>query len=298
MYNQSDININNRTYTYISNGYQGDGSYCVNYDTGTLDTSISNFIKDKLIGDKMVFLSIEFVTYEASNYFYTYSAIFFDFMNNGDIEASLNIASLDVRKYHEWYDWIRMVFELIYLCSVFYMIFNFVKSIFKTLKLYNEWYNREIKTLSKIQKNQRYKKEPEFLRKYWAVVNFFTLFEVPFYILSLIIMIMWLVFIIKYQKLNDIYSENQLNDMYIDFYDAKELFDAYKILLSLASICISFNLLSHIFMLNHCLADSKMEIIYFLIFYIILILGFVSMSHLTFGPYIEEYHTFGAAMVE
>ena len=166
------------------------------------------------------------------------------------------------------------------------------------MKQYNEWYNREIKPLSRIQKNQRYKKEPEFLRKYWALVNFFTLFEVLFYILSLIIMIIWLVFIIKYQKLNDIYPQDQLNDMYIDFYNAKELFDVYKIILSLASICISFNLLSHIFMLDHCLADSKMEIIYFLIFYIILILGFVSMSHLTFGPYIEEYRTFGAAMVE
>jgi hypothetical protein len=86
--------------------------------------------------------------------------------------------------------------------------------------------------------------------------------------------------------------------MFNDFYNGKELFDTYKIMLSLASICIAFNLLSHIFMLNHCLADSKMEIIYFLIFYIILILGFVSVAHLTFGPFIKEYNTFGDAMVE
>jgi len=51
-------------------------------------------------------------------------------------------------------------------------------------------------------------------------------------------------------------------------------------------------------MLNHCLADSKMEIMYFLIFYILLILGFVSVAHLTFGPFIKEYNTFGDALVE
>ena len=122
LFNQTDIVVNGRTYQYISNGYQGDGSYCANYNTTTLSTDISNFIQDRIIGDRMVFLSVEFVTYEASNYFYTYSAIFFDFMNNGDINASLNIASLDIRKYHEWYDWIRMIFELIFMFSVFYLI--------------------------------------------------------------------------------------------------------------------------------------------------------------------------------
>jgi len=107
----------------------------------------------------------------------------------------------------------------------------------------------------------------------------------------------WIVYLAKYQKLNDSY-QGRVESMYNEFYDAKELFNDYKILLSFASICISFNLLSYFFMIKHTLADSKLEILYFLLFYIILILGFVSMSHLTFGPYIKEYHTFGDAMVE
>jgi len=86
--------------------------------------------------------------------------------------------------------------------------------------------------------------------------------------------------------------------MFNDFYDAKEVFDLYKIMVSFAAICISFNLLSYFFMIKHTLADSKLDIIYFLFFYVILILGFVSMSHLTFGPFIKQYHTFGDAMVE
>lgn len=41
-----------------------------------------------------------------------------------------------------------------------------------------------------------------------------------------------------------------------------------------------------------------MEIIYFLIFYVILTFGFVAVAHLQFGPLIKEYHTFGNAIVE
>jgi len=44
------------------------------------------------------------------------------------------------------------------------------------------------------------------------------------------------VFIVKYQKLKQNYDDSNRNEMYNDFYNGKELFDAYKIMLSLASI--------------------------------------------------------------
>ena len=178
------------------------------------------------------------------------------------------------------------------------MIYNFVRLIINKLKLYSKWEAIEIKTLSVVEKEQRHKNEPEFIRKIRAVVNFFTIFEVLFYIFSIVIIFMWIALITKFSSLNIIYDSNNRAGMYNNFYDVKQLFYSYKIILSLASIWISFNLLSHAFMLNHWLADSKLEIIYFLIFYILLILGFVSVAYLTFGPYLKEYKTFGDSLVE
>ena len=246
----------------------------------------------------MFFLSLEFVTFEASNYFYTYNSILFQVQNNGEISVVIDIASIDVLKYHEWYDWIRLIFELIFILTIVYMIYNFVRLIINKLKLYSKWEAIEIKTLSVVEKEQRHKNEPEFIRKIRAVVNFFTIFEVLFYIFSIVIIFMWIALITKFSSLNIIYDSNNRAGMYNNFYDVKQLFYSYKIILSLASIWISFNLLSHAFMLNHWLADSKLEIIYFLIFYILLILGFVSVAYLTFGPYLKEYKTFGDSLVE
>lgn len=285
-------------YEYISNGFQNSGSHCRTFDIETLFDDMVLFVSDEIVGDRMLFISLEFVTYEASNYFYTYSAIKSTVLNNGDIETTLDIASLDIRKYNEWYDWLRMIFELAFIFAIFGMIYTFVKRKIHILSLYRKWEFMEINHLSQVEKEQRWKYQPEIFRKMWSLVDFFTIFEFLFYLFSIIIFIMWLVFIVEYQKLTKDYSDSSLNNMYNDFYNGKELFDTYKIMLSIASICISFNLLSYFFMLNHCLADSKMEIIYFLLFYIILILGFVSVAHLTFGPYIKEYHTFGDAMVE
>lgn len=238
------------------------------------------------------------MTYEASNYFYTYNAVIVNLLDNGKIDTNLDVASLDILKYRDWYDWIRMVGEIMFMGIIFTMIYFVFKRKFKVLRMYKKWESEEVNHLSKVEKEQRRKHKPEVFRKIWSLINFFTIFEVLFFIFIIITAITWMIFIIKNQKLTKDYGEGNLNIMYNDFYNAKELFDDYKIILSFASICLSFNLLSYFFMIKHTLADSKLDIMYFLLFYIILILGFVSMTHFTFGSYIKEYHTFGDAMVE
>jgi len=246
----------------------------------------------------MFFTSIEFITYEPSNKFYTYNAIVIEVQDNGEIKTSVDIASIDMTKYSHWYDWIRMIFELGYMIIIFYMIFLFISRKIIIVELYNRWYNNEINYLSQAEKDQRAKYEPEFIRKFKATIDFFTIFEFLFLVFSLVIFIMWLVYITNAQKLKGEYSASDHYKMYNDFYNTKELFEEYKIMLALASICIAFNLLSHIFFLNHYLADSKKDIIYFFVFYIILTLGFIAVAHIQFGPYLTEYHTFGNSTVE
>jgi hypothetical protein len=223
-------------YIYIANGFQDQGSHCRIIDINDLQTDMGTFVSDEIISNRMFFVSVEFVTYEASNYFYTYNAITSTLLNNGDIETSLDIASLDIRKYNEWFDWIRMIFELAYIFAIFGMIYTFVKRKIHVLQQYRKWEFMEINHLSQFEKDQRWKYQPEIFRKMWSLIDFFTIFEFLFYLFSLIIFIMWLVFIVKYQKLTADYDENNLDTMYNDFYNGKELFDTYKIMLSLASI--------------------------------------------------------------
>jgi hypothetical protein len=197
---------------------------------------MENFVNDEIIGNKMFFLSLEIVTYEASNEYYTYSAVLMELNDNGKITTSLDIASLDINKYTEWYHWLRMILELVFLLLIFYMIYKFIRKKIEIIRMYNKWYFREIDYLSQSEKNQRFKYEPEIIRKFKAAVDFFTIFEFLFLIFALVLFIMWLVFITKYQKLKDNHNDSNRNEMYNNFYEGKELFDSYKIILALASI--------------------------------------------------------------
>ena len=236
-------NYSGYSYTYTNDGFQGHGSYCKEFDIDNLADNMLKFVNDYIIGLRMFFLSIEFVTFEASNYFYTYNSILFEFTNNREVKPSVNISSFDVRKYYEWYDWIRFIFELAFIITIIYMIYNFIKSIINKLRLYAKWEAMEIKTLSPIEIEQRQKNEPEIIRKFKAVFSFFTLFEVIFYLLSIIIFIMWIVLISTYSSIDIIYDSSNRSEMYNKFYNLQNLFYAYKIILSMASIWISFNLL-------------------------------------------------------
>lgn len=197
---------------------------------------MQNFVNDEIIGNKLFFLSIEIATYEASNEYYTYSGILMKVNNDGQIESSLDIASLDVNKYSKWYHWLRMILELVFLFLIFYMIYKFIRRKIDIIRMYNKWYFREIDYLSQGEKNQRFKYEPEIIRKFKATVDFFTIFEFFFLVFALVLFVMWLVFITKYQKLKSNYDDSNRNQMYNDFYEGKELFDSYKIILALASI--------------------------------------------------------------
>ena len=64
-------NYSGFTYEYISDGFQGSGSYWRKFDASNLKSDMNSFVNDYLIGERMFFLSLEFVTFEASNYFYT-----------------------------------------------------------------------------------------------------------------------------------------------------------------------------------------------------------------------------------
>jgi len=126
------------------------------------------------------------VTYEASNYYYTYSAAIFRVQSNGEIDTKLDIASIDIRKYSDWYDYLRAVGEGIFLIIIIIMFYSFIKRKIRILKLYSQWEYMEISHLTKIEKEQRRKNRPEIFRKAWSLVDFFSVFEFFFFILILI----------------------------------------------------------------------------------------------------------------
>jgi len=183
-------------YKYTSDGFQGQGSHCRIFNLANYETEKTKFIDDGIIGDSMRFLSIEMVTYEASNSFYTYSAIIINLKSSGELSTKLDIASIDIRRprpldvpeYDSWYDWIRTIFEITFIVITLVMIYFFYKRKRNILALYHKWENEEINHLLKIRtglagKRQRWKNRPEIFRKIWSLIDFFTIFEVAFFIL-------------------------------------------------------------------------------------------------------------------
>jgi hypothetical protein len=76
-------------------------------------------------------MTLEFVTFEASQYVHTYSSIEFNFPSQGIIAVIINVFTMKINQYKTRSDFIRLGFEALYVILLMYNIFIFFKKIIK-----------------------------------------------------------------------------------------------------------------------------------------------------------------------
>lgn len=88
-------------------------------------------------------------------------------------------------------DILRFVGEIIYIILLGYNMLNFIRDL-KTKSLqYQKWWRNEVDILTEIEKEERQKIEPEWLRKFNAIVGGYTYFDFIYFALSVTSIATW-----------------------------------------------------------------------------------------------------------
>lgn len=117
---------------------------------------MKGFINDQIISDRLLLMTIEYVTFEASEYIHTYTGLKFNFPTNGDVQNDLTVFAMNIKPYKDLPDFIRMGFEALYVLLLIYNIFIFVRKIKASRVKYDRWRRIEIDSLSEIERYQRH----------------------------------------------------------------------------------------------------------------------------------------------
>lgn len=149
----------------------------------------------KVISNRLWMLTIEYVTYEASQNVHSYSYIEFTFPENGVIESDVGVFTMKLNQYQSSQDMVRLGLELVYCVLLVGNIVIFLRKILNKNSQYNRWKKLEIDSLSEIERKQRHKKMPEFLRKWGSLFSSFTYFDIIYFTLAITSIVLWLLYL-------------------------------------------------------------------------------------------------------
>ncbi len=144
-------------------------------------------------------LSIEYVSFEASQYVHSYSNIEFTFPTKGTINNNIAVYTMKLNMYDLKVTWdvVRLGFEVLYVLLLIYNIFLFIKKLMEQNQKYQRWRKIEIDQLSEIERQYRHQKKPEWIRCWDALFTSFTYFDIIYFTLAIVGIVLWIVYIFK-----------------------------------------------------------------------------------------------------
>lgn len=109
-------------------GFMSSGAYCQIvkfYPIQNYTDTLKALVEDKILSDRTLQLSLEFVTFEASQQIHTYSTIRFDFPSDGGVtdKVASYAMRLDMRSSQS--DYVRIAFEIIFLFLFGFHLYDF-----------------------------------------------------------------------------------------------------------------------------------------------------------------------------
>ena len=87
---------------------------------------IGSIVDDQLISDRMMSLSVEFVSIEASQDVHTYTSLAFNFPADGGITSTIVVYTMRLNMYSTTGDFIRLAFEILYVLFLAYNMYLFI----------------------------------------------------------------------------------------------------------------------------------------------------------------------------
>lgn len=131
-------------------------------------------------------------------------------------------------------------------------------------------------------------KRPEWIRKWTAIFQVFTYFDIIYFTLAITSIIQWVIYVSFAAKL-DFELPPPTNDFIPKFYEAQKLLTNYSVVVAINTIFLSskvfdyMNKSKQMNVLSLTLESAKSDMFYYLIIFSIFLLGFVGMAYVSFG---------------
>jgi hypothetical protein len=285
-----------------STSFMDNGGFVLYFssDSKEFKLQLDGLKNDLMLNDTSASVVYDFVLYNGNSNNVIYSAITFEFLSGGGIISSLYIWPLELQMYTTPGQIVRGIFEGVYAVLLLYHILETCLKLKQQSDSYTIWQNRLYEALNEEQKIKRQKAQPEWLRRFFSIVDVYLLIDLVAYVLGLLSIAAWATYLTQ-TAYGPVLPEDS-----VDYFDSTDtLARALKYYLDLSSLSLLLIFLRLIkFMqmskslsfLQNTISEAIVDIYFFCIMLGALMLGFVFMAYLAFGPHAKSFSSITSAL--
>eukprot|EP00359_Climacostomum_virens_P003536 CAMPEP_0204911568 /NCGR_PEP_ID=MMETSP1397-20131031/9877_1 /ASSEMBLY_ACC=CAM_ASM_000891 /TAXON_ID=49980 /ORGANISM="Climacostomum Climacostomum virens, Strain Stock W-24" /LENGTH=1318 /DNA_ID=CAMNT_0052082157 /DNA_START=2525 /DNA_END=6481 /DNA_ORIENTATION=- len=256
---------------------------------------------DVILNDTSASIVYDFVLYNGNSNNVIFAAISFDFSSGGSIDTELFIWPMLLQMYSTPAQIVRAIFEAVYVCLLLYHIVETGIALRAESDSYTSWQRRLYEVLTEEQKRKRNNTQPEWLRRFFSIVDVYLLIDLTAYVLAILSIAAWATYLTQAN-----YGP-ELPETSTDYFDTTDtLARALKYYLDLSSLnllLIFLRLLKYmqmsksLYFLQNTISEALVDIYFFIIMLVDLMLGFVFMGYLAFGTHAQSFSTITLALI-
>eukprot|EP01022_Parablepharisma_sp_SALTPOND_P021381 TRINITY_DN418_c0_g1_i1.p1 TRINITY_DN418_c0_g1~~TRINITY_DN418_c0_g1_i1.p1 ORF type:complete len:1397 (+),score=125.69 TRINITY_DN418_c0_g1_i1:158-4348(+) len=287
-------------------GYAGQGGYVTYWAAnGTIMRNQSEtFVNDAIIGPDTWLFAIEFVAYEPTSSLYLYNAVTIALPSTGQILQDLLCFPLYLPESNSRTGVGIIVLESIFIMFLVYYMVNYVWELNYKWREYSAWIESESTYFTPLQLYQRQQKCPELLRQLKYAFSMYRILDLLFFAFSIIAVVNWVMYCFIIKRLVRVlpYSHVQF-DFHSEMFKACNVQQAYINYSSLALIVLSIRMVEYLQysgsmrVLTTALKKAQEDLLYFLVIFGSLMMGFAGMANIAFGDFSESFRSLGDSWI-
>eukprot|EP01022_Parablepharisma_sp_SALTPOND_P014771 TRINITY_DN2044_c0_g1_i1.p1 TRINITY_DN2044_c0_g1~~TRINITY_DN2044_c0_g1_i1.p1 ORF type:complete len:1453 (-),score=173.00 TRINITY_DN2044_c0_g1_i1:1104-5462(-) len=283
-------------------GYLGNGGYVFYWaaNQSEIATQANRLVDDAIIGPDTWLFSLEYVTYEPASGIHLYNALLFIILDTGNIVHKLFSSPLHFPDFSTVFGVRILLLEIIFILFLGYYMVLYVLGFINAWKDYSNWIESETPFFSPLERYQREQKCPELLRQLKHVFSLYRILDLLFFAFSIVSITYWGIFIYKSRKLIRVFPYDHNT---IDYHTKMRLIcnvqNAYIDYSALALMVSTIRMIEYLQysgnmrVLTTTLIKAFEDLMYFLIIFVTLMLGFAGMANIAFSQISPSFQTLG-----
>lgn len=307
----TDIEIKGNDYCGVTYTHKNDGGFgnlggyefYFSVDPDLYKEQMTSLLENlHYLNESLNSLVVDFVVYNGDLNYFTYSAYIAQTLSGGEIKSSYYIWPMKLNMYFTAGDKVRACFEVIILLLLIYHIYVTTTTLKNKFKSYKDWSSRFYEILTTKQKEKRKIAKPEFLRKFSCIITSYEILDIISYVLSIVCVIYWFMYICSDLALNFRLPTND-SHFHDKFSDQVKILEIYINLSSINILLMYFRIMNYVTInkalsfLQDTMSAAMVDIVYFLIMLVVILMGFVFMAYLSFGHTLEHYKTISNSFI-
>lgn len=286
-------------------GFGGEGGYVfyLSVEADEYKEQMTSLLENlHYLNESLNSLVVDFVVYNGGLNYFTYSTYIAQTKSGGEISSSYYIWPMKLNMYFTIGDKVRAFFEVVVVLLLGYHIYVTSSTLKNKFKSYKDWSTRFNEILTTKQKEKRKIAKPEFLRKFSCILTSYEILDITSYVISIVCIIYWLMYICSDLALNfKLPTSNR--DFHGDFSTQAGILEKYANISSINILLMYFRIMNYVTInkalsfLQDTMNAAMIDILYFLIMLVVILMGFVFMAYLSFGHTLAHYKTISNSFI-